>query len=114
MHTTTPPAAGHDNDRPPDTMPDLTGYIEHFRARVAQDALNQATSRYWHLRAQTFDDARPQPGDYTGNATPTQIAAQDARLTETAQACRNRATICLLQTIEPGTVTAVREAAPWT
>ncbi len=32
--------------------------VEHFRARVMQDALTEATSGYWQRRADDFDAAR--------------------------------------------------------
>lgn len=32
----------------------LGAYIEHFRSRVLQDALNEATAAYWKRRAATF------------------------------------------------------------
>jgi hypothetical protein len=77
-------------------MPDLTEYLEHFRARVVQDALAEATMYYWERRAAAFDWARPRATDWPGQATPEQLAEQDLRLAETALACRERAGVSLL------------------
>ena len=44
-------------------------------------------------RAAILDAIRPRPGDFTGRATPEEIAEQDRRLAEAAQACRNRAAV---------------------
>jgi hypothetical protein len=54
-------------------------------------AWGSATARYWRRRAATFEDARPRVDDFHGLATPANLAARWDRLTEIAQACRNRA-----------------------
>lgn len=77
-------------------MPDLTEYVEHFRTRVLQDALTEATRAYWRHRADMFEAARSRPGDFVGNATPEQIADRDARLAEIAMACRVRGAVSLI------------------
>ena len=56
---------------------DLPAYVDHFRGRVLQDALAEATAAYWTKRADQF----------AGVGTP----ACD----EIAQACRNRAALAL-------------------
>jgi hypothetical protein len=56
-------------------------------------AWGSATARYWLRRAATFEDARPRVDDFHGRATPAKLAARWDRLTEIAQACRNRADI---------------------
>lgn len=56
---------------------DLESFVEHFRKRVFQDALNEATSAYWLKRADQF------------------AAVGNARCDEIAQACRNRASVAL-------------------
>jgi hypothetical protein len=56
---------------------ELDDYVEHFRKRVFQDALNEATSAYWHKRAEQF------------------AAVGNARCDEIAQACRNKAALAL-------------------
>lgn len=60
------------------TTTDLADYVEHFRQRVLQDALNEATSSYWLKRAEMFE------------------AVGNARCDEIARACRNRAELALL------------------
>lgn len=95
-----------------DTPDTLTEHVEHFRLRVIQDALAEATAAYWHRRAQTFEDARSRPGDYAGEATPEHIAARDAELTGIAQACRARAALAHLTDTTPEAIlAAIREAA---
>lgn len=79
---------------PPDAEP-LTAYVAHFRARVLQDALLEATEAYWLRRAAAFAGAASRPGDYPGQATPEQLAARDERTRGIAQACRNRAAVGL-------------------
>jgi len=56
---------------------DLAEYTAHFRYRVLQDALTEATAAYWTKRAEQFD------------------AVGNARCDEIAQACRNRAAVAL-------------------
>lgn len=53
----------------------LAEYIEQFRARVLQDALNEATGTYWQQRADAFDAVGTPAGD------------------EIARACRARASL---------------------
>lgn len=71
----------------------LADYLDHFRWRVLQDGLAEATATYWLKRADDFEQAKPvEPAG--GWATP--AAAERARLQwkrceETAQACRNAA-----------------------
>lgn len=81
-------------------MSAVTEYLDHFRARVMQDALAEATSGYWRRRAEAFEAARPRPGDFTGQAPPEQLTEQDRRCAEIAHACRNAATIARFQTEE--------------
>lgn len=64
----------------------------HVAARVVQDAFIEAAADCWLDRARQLEAARPRPGDYTGRSTPADRAATHRRLTEAAQACRNRAT----------------------
>lgn len=56
----------------------LTVHIEHFRARVLQDALLEATAVYWLRRADAFD------------------AVGTPRCDEIALACRRHATLAPL------------------
>jgi hypothetical protein len=77
-------------------LPDLAGYVEHFRMRVVQDALAEATATYWHRRAAAFENAMPKPDDFTGNATAEDVEAQRWRIAATELACRQRAAVSLL------------------
>lgn len=91
---------------------DLTEYVAHFRERVLQDALNEATASYWTRRAETFEAARHRPGiDYPGRATLDELRARWCALTETAQACRARAQVSPLDLIEPAVVDVLGEVA---
>ena len=76
--------------------PDLTQYMEHFRKRVVQDALSEATATYWNTRAKQFEAALDQPGDFTGHATEQVLGERRQRITEIVRACRNRAAVSLL------------------
>jgi len=71
-------------------LPDSAGYLGRFRARVLQDALNEATAAYWLRRAEAFENARTRPGSppATGDSPE---AVDDRRRAATALACRNRA-----------------------
>lgn len=64
-------------------LPDLTEHVEHFRARVLQDALAEATSSYWLRRAEAFD------------------RVDNERCRSIAAMCRHRAEISLIQDVEP-------------
>lgn len=75
---------------------DLAAYVEHFRARVLQDALNEALPSYWLRRAETF------------------AAVGNTACDEIATACRAKAEFLTLYPvvgIEPEVITAIREAA---
>lgn len=58
-------------------LSELDEYAEHFRARVLQDALNEATAVYWRRRAAAFDAVGNEECDVI------------------AKACRNRAALML-------------------
>lgn len=81
----------------PDTTPShLPEYVEHFRARVLQDALNEALPHYWMRRAEQF----------AAVGTPT--------CDEIASACRAKAEFLRLYPvvgIEPDVWQALREVA---
>jgi hypothetical protein len=62
-----------------------------IRLRVTQDVMLTGTATYWRRRADTFDWARPRPGDYTGQATAGDLRDRDQRLAEAAAACRAHA-----------------------
>lgn len=67
--------------------------------RAVEDAVTAALPGYWRRRAQTFEDARPRPGDFTGRATELDLAALDLRLARAAAACRRHAD--LLEGLRP-------------
>ena len=72
---------------------DKLSYVDHFRARVLQDALTEALRSTWLRRADAFEAARHSPGiDYPGTATVEQLRAKWLELTEKAAVCRNHAT----------------------
>lgn len=77
---------------------DLAEYVEHFRARVLQDALTEALRSTWLRRAEAFEAARHRPGiDFPGTATVEQLRAKWLELTEKSAGCRNHARICIFQ-----------------
>jgi hypothetical protein len=65
--------------------------LDHFRARVLQDALTEATAEYWERRAQQFEDAIPRANEFRGNAAPDQLTDAIVRCAYTAAACRRHA-----------------------
>ena len=77
---------------------DKLSYVDHFRARVLQDALTEALRSTWLRRADAFEAARHRPGiDYPGTATVEQLRAKWLELTEKAAVCRNHATVAKFQ-----------------
>lgn len=74
---------------------DKLSYVDHFRARVLQDALTEAMRSYWLRRADAFEAAMHKPGDFPGLCSVDQIAATNERLAAKATACRNHASICI-------------------
>lgn len=86
-------------------------YLEHFQARVLQDALAEATSSYWLHRAEQLEDARPRPGEHHGSLTVEQLRGKWVELSETAEACRHAAAMAPLQDDGGQALDAVREAA---
>lgn len=80
-----------------DASLDLAEYVEHFRARVLQDALTEALRSTWLRRADAFEAAIHQPGDFPGQCSVGQIEANNRRLAQKAQACRNHASVCIFQ-----------------
>ncbi|GAB6983519.1 hypothetical protein [Nocardioides pyridinolyticus] len=72
-------------------MTELAAFIDHFRQRVLQDALTEATATYWLRRAEQFEAAKPRPGDFHGLLTPAELSAKWSELDSIARACRVRA-----------------------
>jgi hypothetical protein len=88
--------------------------VEHFRARLLQDCLTEATVVFWRRRAQTFEDAAPRPGDFTGQASKVDLARRAERCREIAAACRHHADV--IESGQPEPISAdvaalIREAA---
>jgi hypothetical protein len=65
--------------------------IEHFRARLLQDCLTEATAMHWLGRSQAFRDAAPRPSDFHGRASRDQLADAYQRCMATAAACHAHA-----------------------
>jgi hypothetical protein len=66
-------------------------YVDHFAARVIQDALMEAEAAYWSRRAMALLDARPRPGDYAGHATKEQLRERHSALSALAATYQARA-----------------------
>jgi len=93
------------------TLTDVSEYVTRFRARVLQDALNEATAAYWLRRAEAFENARTRPGSPPEDGS-TPGAVDDRRRAATAQACRNKATFLRMypSEVEPIVWAALAEA----
>jgi hypothetical protein len=65
--------------------------LDHFRTRVLQDALTEATAAYWEGRADAFDWAAPKSTDFRGQATDAELADRAQRCRDTGLACRRNA-----------------------
>ena len=79
----------------------LTVDLDHFRARVLQDALTEGLAATWTRRAAMFEWAAPRPGDFTGRATAEELTAARVRCLTTAAACRRHAALILDGRPEP-------------
>ena len=79
---------------------DKLSYVDHFRARVLQDALTEALRSTWLRRADAFEAAMHKPGDFPGLCSVDQIEANNERLAQKAAACRNHASICIFQDLD--------------
>lgn len=75
--------------------------LDHFRARVLQDALTEATAGYWIRRAQHFEDAAPKPGDWHGLAEADDLVDRAIRCRQIAENCRHHAQLLLDSRPEP-------------
>lgn len=74
----------------------LVEHVGHFQARVCREAIRDAEAPTWERRAAMLEWARPRAGDWPGRATREELRARYDRLTEEAEACRNRARVSLL------------------
>jgi hypothetical protein len=75
--------------------------IDHFRARVLQDALTEATAQYWVHRAHQFQQAAPRLGEYHGQATREQLRERWIECMATMQACLSHADLIRQESPEP-------------
>lgn len=86
--------------------------LQHFRARVLQDALDQATVSYWLRRAAALSASLPRPDDFAGRATADELNAREARIQQELTAIRRH--VWLLQHTyrepTPEVLQAVRDA----
>jgi hypothetical protein len=69
--------------------------VDHFRARLIQDCLTEATASYWIHRAHQFQQAAPKPGEFHGRATRAQLVEAHRRCNAIALACRRRAQLIM-------------------
>jgi hypothetical protein len=87
-------------------------HLEHFSRRFVQEVIDDATAAYYLKRAQAFEDAKPKPGDFHGQATVEELREQWLRLDQIATACRARAGVSLFRgRIEPEVDQALRGVA---
>lgn len=86
--------------------------LQHFQARVLQDALDQATIGHWLARAAALSASLPRPGDYAGRASAEELSAREARIRGELTAIRRH--VWLLQHTyrepTPEVLQAVRDA----
>jgi hypothetical protein len=75
--------------------------IDHFRARVLQDALTEATAQYWVHRAHQFQQAAPRLDEYRGQATSEQLTDAWMQCMATMQACLSHANLLRGEYPEP-------------
>jgi hypothetical protein len=65
--------------------------LDHFRGRILQDALTEATAQYWVHRAYQFQQAAPRLDEYHGDATREELNEAWTRCHATSQACLQHA-----------------------
>jgi len=70
--------------------------LDALQHRVVAEAVLSAGAKTWTRRAEMLEWARPRAGDWHGNATREELRARYDRLTEDAQACRNRARVSVI------------------
>lgn len=79
--------------------------VEHFRVRVLQDALTEATAMYWRRRAGALERALPRREDFRGAATRDELLERYEALQEEILACRRHASLLASRTIAPADMT---------
>jgi hypothetical protein len=75
--------------------------LDHFRARILQDALTEATAQYWVHRAHQFQHAAPRLGEFHGDATRDDLNEAWTRCHATSQACLQHAELISGEYPEP-------------
>jgi hypothetical protein len=75
--------------------------LDHFRARILQDALTEATAQYWVHRAYQFQQAAPTLGEFHGDATREELNEAWTRCHATTQACLRHADLLRGEYPEP-------------
>jgi hypothetical protein len=75
--------------------------LDHFRARILQDALTGATAQYWMHRAHQFQQAAPKLGEFHGSATRDELNQRWLDCMATSQACLNHADLIRQESPEP-------------
>jgi hypothetical protein len=75
--------------------------IDHFRGRILQDALTEATAQYWIHRAHQFQQAAPRVDEYRGQATRDELNQRWLECMATSQACLNHAELIRQESPEP-------------
>jgi hypothetical protein len=75
--------------------------FDHFRARILQDALTEATAQYWIHRAYQLQQAAPGPDEFHGNATAEELRQRWTECMDTARACLSHADLVRQLSPEP-------------
>ncbi|MFZ1114441.1 MAG: hypothetical protein WAN44_01265 [Propionibacteriaceae bacterium] len=89
--------------------------IDHFRARILQDALTEATAGCWIHRAYQFLEAAPRKGDFHGTTNADELWERWSDCMNTALACRRRAQLIIEgrpEEISSEVLVALEEVAP--
>src|SRR5215216_1369050 len=79
----------------------ITLDLDHFRARILQDALTEATTQYWIHRAYQFQQAAPKLAEFHGSSTRDELNQRWIDCMATTQACLNHAELIRQESPEP-------------
>ena len=79
----------------------ITIDIDHFRGRILQDAITEATAQHWVHRAHQFQQAAPKLGEYHGQATRDELNQRWLECMATSQACLDHAELIRQESPEP-------------
>lgn len=69
----------------------MSAELDPFSWGVLTDAYNIGHRLWWLKRARDFENAKPLPGEFVGNATREQLSARWRWCDEVARACRAKA-----------------------